>query len=91
MLSLRLVDCVECSSIPVLLSDIDCKMKELANNLYNNVVYSLNQSVPTEAIIDLLHYKRILTFKICNPDYCGHCGCISIDQIASRVKLLKHK
>lgn len=71
-----------------LLSDIDCKLNSLANNLYNNTVFSLNHPVPGTAIVDLLNYKRILTFKLCNPDYARN---YSVDMIASRVKLLKFK
>lgn len=88
MLSPRLTDCVACSTIPVLLDDIDCKLKKLANNLYNNVVFSLNQPVPAGAILDLLNYKRILTYKFCNPDYAK---CFTVEMIASRVKLLISK
>jgi hypothetical protein len=88
MLSPRLTNCVECSSITALLADIDCKLNELAGNLYNNVVYILNQPVPATAILDLLNYKRILTYKTCNPDYAK---CYTVEMIASRVKLLKFK
>ena len=69
MLSPRLTNCVECTTIPVLLNDIDCKLAELANNLYNNVVFMLNQPVSANIMIDLLNYRRILTFKYCNPDF----------------------
>lgn len=88
MLTPRLTDCVACSTIPALLADIDCKLKQLGGNLYNNVVFSLNQPVPAGAILDLLNYKRILTYKFCNPDYAA---CYSVEMIASRVKLLKFK
>jgi hypothetical protein len=88
MLSPKLADCVDCSTIPALIADIDCKLNELAGNLYNNVVYLLNQSIPYTAIIDLLNYKRILTYKACNPDYAS---CYTVEMIASRVKLLKYK
>jgi hypothetical protein len=88
MLSPRLTDCVACASIPALLEDIDCKLKQLAGNLYNNVVFSLNQPIPAGAILDLLNYKRILTFKYCNSDYLPH---YTIEMIASRVKLLKFR
>ena len=85
MLSPRLTTCVECSLIPVLLDNIDCKLAEMANNLYNNVVFMLNQPVQGNAIIDLLNYRRILTFKYCNPDYAG---CFTVPMIASKVKIL---
>lgn len=88
MLTPRLTDCVACSSIPALLEDIDCKLKQLAGNLYNNVVFSLNQPVPAGAILDLLNYKRILTYKFCNP---GYAGPYTVEMIASRVKVLIFK
>lgn len=89
MLSPRLTDCVECSTIPNLINDIDCKLADMANSLYNNVVFMLNQPVNGTVILDLLNYRRILTFKYCNPDYAS--GCITIADIANRVKLLKYK
>jgi hypothetical protein len=85
MLSPRLTNCVECSTIPVLLNNIDCKLAEMAKNLYNNVVFMLNRPVEGNTIIDLLNYRRILTFKYCNPDYAG---CYTVPMIASKVKIL---
>jgi len=88
MLSPRLTNCCVNTTIPSLLKDIDCKIAELANNQYNNVVFSLNYPVPTTALSDLLNYRRILSFKYCNPDYACH---YTVDMIASRVKVLIHK
>lgn len=87
MLYPKLVD-TDCSTIPALLHDIDHKLNELASSLYNNVTYMLNQPVNATAIIDLLNYRRILTFKWCNPDYASK---YTVEQIASRVKILKYK
>jgi hypothetical protein len=72
----------------VLLEDIECKIKELAGNLYNNTIYSLNQPVNGVVFLDLLNYKRILTYKFCNPEYAHP---FTVQMIASRVKLLKYK
>jgi len=88
MLQPRLTDCVECTTIPALLSDIDCRLTELANNQYNNIVFALNYQLPVTAIGDLLNYKRILTYKFCNPDYAIM---FTVKMIASRVKVLIHK
>jgi hypothetical protein len=88
MLSPRLTDCVNCSTVPVLIADIDCKLAQLAKDLYNNTVFILNRPTKGEVILDLLNYKRILTFKLCNPDYAHH---YTVERIASRVKLLIHK
>lgn len=72
----------------MLLNDIDCRLKELAVNLYNNIIYSLNQPVSGGVMLDLINYKRILTYKLCNPDYANP---YTVEMIASRVKLLKYK
>lgn len=88
MLTPRLTNCVECIDILNLLQDIDCKMSNLAKDLYNNIVFSLNKPISQGLMNDLLHYKRILTYKVCNPDYAGD---YTITMIASRVKLLKFK
>ena len=88
MLYPRLTNCVDCSSVPVLLADIDCKLTDLANNEYNNIVYELNWPVLGTVIWDLLNYKRILTYKYCSPEYAPS---FSVEQIASRVKLLINK
>lgn len=88
MLSPRLTNCIECASIKALLADIDCKMAEIANNLYNNVVFSLNRPISGVVTNDLLNYKRILTYKYCNPDYAKD---YTVAMIASKVKILIHK
>jgi hypothetical protein len=88
MLSPRLTSCPECASIPALIADIDCKLASLANNLYNNVVFMLNQPVPGGAMLALINYRRILAYKYCNPDYAAP---FTVNMIASRVKLLKYK
>lgn len=82
MLTPRLTNCPECANIPDLLKKIDCKLAEYANGLYNNVVFMLNQVVPAGAMIQLLAYKRILTYKQCNPDYLAD---FCMDKIVSKV------
>lgn len=88
MLYPRLTNCVECTTIPVLLKDIDCKLTELAKNEYNNIVFQLNWPTPGTLISDLLNYKRILTYKYCSPEYVQS---YSVEKIASRVKVLINK
>ena len=68
MLSPRLTECLECANIQELLSQIDCKLTELAKAEYNNVVFSLNRPIQGIVISDLVMYKRILTNRLCNPD-----------------------
>lgn len=85
MLTPRLTNCPECSDIPTLLQDIDCKMAQWAKKLYNNTIFALNQAIDGNAMFDLLNYKRILTYKFCNSDYGGY---YTVNMIASKVKLL---
>jgi len=88
MLSPRLTNCIDCTTISALLSDIDCKLTEVANAEYNNIVFSLNYKSNGVALSDLLNYKRILIYKLCNEDYAAP---FTVQMIASRVKLLKYK
>ena len=88
MLTYRLTDCVALTSIPSLLADIDCKVGKLAKDQYNDIVFALNNPISFTVMSDLLHYKRILEFKACNADYASS---YSIDEIASKVKLLIYK
>ena len=88
MLYPRLTDCLECGSIPSLLKDIDCKLNKLALNLYNNNIFLLNLNIPRETFSDLLKYKRILTYRLVNPDYASK---YKLDDITGKVKLLIHK
>lgn len=82
MLSPRLTNCPECANIPSLLKKIDCKLAELGNNLYNNISYMLNKPVPADDITQLIGYRRILMYKLCNPSYLEK---YSIAMISSRV------
>ena len=82
MLSPRLTNCPECSDIPSLLKKIDCKLAELGNNLYNNISYMLNKPVPAGDITQLIAYRRILLYKLCNPSYVHE---YTIPMISSRV------
>jgi hypothetical protein len=88
MLTPKLNNCVDCNSIPSLLCKIDDKLTELSKDQYNNIIFELNRKINSTPIFDLLNYKRILTFRICNPEYAG---CASVEQIASKVRLLTHK
>jgi hypothetical protein len=88
MLTPRLTNCLECAEIPSLIADIDCKLAEMSSALYNNIVFMLNKNIAYEAISDLINYKRILSYKICNPNYAGH---FTVNMIASKIKLLKYK
>jgi hypothetical protein len=82
MLSPRLTNCPECANIPSLLKKIDCKLAELGNSLYNNISYMLNKPIPSNDIIQLIGYKRILQYKYINPNYAYR---YSVNMIASKV------
>jgi hypothetical protein len=88
MLYPRLTNCIECASIPALLTDIDNRLTYWAMVQYNNIVFSVNHYIPGQVVGDLINYKQILTYKACNVNYCER---FTIPMIASRVKLLIHK
>jgi hypothetical protein len=88
MLQPQLANCPSCNTIPHLIKAIDKRMAELATNLYNNTVFALNQPVNGTVISDLLNYRRILSYKFCNPNYAMH---YTVEMIASRVNVLKFK
>ena len=83
MLTPRLTNCTECDDICSLIESIDCKVAEMSVSLYNNVVFMLNKSFDNEVLSDLLNYKRILQYKICNPNYAKH---FTVNMIASKVR-----
>jgi hypothetical protein len=91
MLSPRLTNCVINGSIPATLTQIDERLTYWANLQYNNIVFSLNTHIPGETIQDLLNYKQILTYRLCNTTYAMVCGLPTDSQIVSRVKVLIHK
>jgi hypothetical protein len=88
MLSPRLTSCTECYELTLLLADIDRKLAQLANDLYNNITLSLNKAIPGTVMLDLLNYKRINTYSLCKKEYATG---ISNQIIASRGKILKLK
>ena len=85
MLSPRLNNCKDCNTIPKLLEDINCTLSMKAIDMYNNIVFILNKPISSSTISSLLHYKRILTAKYCNPNYVS---AYTVEMIASKVRLL---
>ena len=88
MLSPRLNNCKDCNTIPNLLLDIDCILSKKATDMYNNIIYILNKPISFILLSSLLNYKRILTYKYCNPNYASM---YSVEMIANKIKLLKYK
>jgi len=85
MLQPRLNDCIDCATIPVLLSNIDAKITSLATEQYNNIVYDLNYYINGQVTFDLLQYRQILEWKFYNADYAK---AFTVPMIASKVQLL---
>lgn len=55
--------------------------------MYLNLIYMLDRPVNTCTMSSLMHYKRILTYKNCNPDWACQ---ISLEKLVSRVHYLTH-
>ena len=91
MLTPRLTDCLVNCTIPFTLTEIDEQLTYWAKLQYNNIIFSMNNYIPGEVINDLLHYKQILTYRLCNPTYAMVCGLPTTSQVVSRVKVLIHK
>lgn len=83
MLTPRLTICRTCAEVPSLLTTINCKISEVTKNLYQNVTLMVNKPFDGCLVEDLLHYKRILTYKNCNPDYAVD---YTVESIASKVR-----
>ena len=88
MITPRLTNCDSCTGIATLLSDINCKVANIATSYYNNITLMLDYPMKDSVMFDLLSYQRILTYKSYNEDYAS---IFSIEQIASKVKILKFK
>jgi hypothetical protein len=85
MLSLKINNCRECSQIHLLIDKINCQLAKMAKNLSLNISFMLDKPVEGCKMSTLIHYKRILTYKSCNPDWVSN---FSIKEIASRVSSL---
>lgn len=79
----KLTSCQNCN-IQALINEIDCKLFDAGIDLYNNITLMLNRKIDGSSLFSLMQYRRILHYKYCNPDY----GCMSIEQIANRIKYL---
>jgi hypothetical protein len=85
MLTPRLTNALYYTTIPVLLEEIDDTLARIANELYYNVIYSLHRNVACGPMDQLLHYRRILWYKACNPLYAAD---FTVEQIAGKVIIL---
>ena len=84
----KIAYCDECAGSEQLLDDIDCKIKEISIDLYNNIVFALNYPTKYELFTDLINYRRIVTYRQYNDEYALP---YTDEQISSKVKLLKFK
>lgn len=62
--------------LSLLVKKIDCKLSEIGKKQYISVVYgfdNINDSCMLESrassVYELIHFKRILQNRICNPEY----------------------
>jgi hypothetical protein len=85
MLTSRLTDCTECGNILQMIAEIDCKITNLSKAAYNKIVFALNTQCKSETMGALLHYRRILVHKYCNPEYVSK---FTMPMIQSKVKIL---
>lgn len=85
MIQPRNTSCTTCTSIPKLLDKIDCKIFETAKAYYNNITLMLNYPINQCLMLDLLNYKRILTYRMYNEEYAST---FELDDIKSKVALL---
>jgi hypothetical protein len=69
MLSTRLGQCTDCSTIDSLLEKIDCVLAKNAQDQLNNNKYELGKCIPVEVIDKLIRYKDILLKRRFNPYY----------------------
>ena len=53
MFTPRLTDCIDCTDITSLLSDIECKVTDIAKDLYNNTIFALNRPISGDIMFDL--------------------------------------
>jgi hypothetical protein len=88
MITPKLTNNINCASVEALLADINCKLSDMAKMYYNNIRFMLNKPRKDDVMWDLLHYKRILTYRMYNSEYASD---YTLEKIASRVKLLKYK
>lgn len=85
MLLSKNTNCKDCENIANLLFNIDCAIFSISRNMYNNTAFLLGKKVDRSRLSSLLHYKRILTYKLYNPEYVCK---FSLESILSEVKKL---
>ncbi len=88
MITPKITNCKDCADILPLIDDINCKIFKTSLSAYNNIVFALNLYIDQTVILDLLTYRRILMYRLINPCYAGE---VSLNMIASKIKLLKYK
>ncbi len=84
MITPKVTNCKNCAEILPLIEEINCKIYESSLSAYNNIVFALNLYIDYPDVLALLHYRRILQYKLVNPDYVKE---VCVTDIASKVKL----
>jgi hypothetical protein len=85
MLSPRLTACSDCQDLLPLLEQISCTLALWGQNGLTNVQYQTSLPHPKEGIERLLHYQRILTHRLFNPQYAPS---VELTSIIARLKTL---
>lgn len=84
MFSPRVTNCSGCSEVPRLIEIIDCKIVLESKKLYENILYMLNSPIDRCLLSDLIHYKRILTYKMCSTE--DYAKKFTIERIANQIR-----
>lgn len=85
MLTIKMTECDQCGDILSLITAIDCRITELGGEMYNKIIYGFGGVCKWSGVDHLIHYKRILIHKWCNPTYLTD---FTVLKIASKVKLI---
>lgn len=88
MLKINLNSCNGCQDIRELLCEIDDKLHIYGQNYYNNITILTSLPFDKDVMDHLLHYKRILTKRLFNPNYASE---VPFEYIISKVKILLNR
>lgn len=85
MLTAQIRECTDCGSVHEVLRELSCTLTHYGRNHWLNASYAACAPYPVATVRALLHYQRILTYKLFNPEWA--CG-IELAALLSRVKTL---
>lgn len=88
MLNVKMGGCTDCADLKNLICQIDTKIFYYSKNRLNNIRLLTALDFNAENMDLLITYKRVLSNKIFNPNYCCE---VNLATILSRVKILLNK